>query len=108
MGLKELARELDIPVVALAQVNRDVEKRSNKRPMMGDLKHSGEIEQEADNVILLYRDEVYHEDSLDRGIAEIIIDKNRHGPVGTVKLAWRGSFMQFGELAPESMRHGYA
>jgi len=100
LGLKELARELDIPVIALAQVNREVEKRVNKRPQMGDLKHSGEIEQEADTVILLYRDEVYNEDSSEKGAVELIIDKNRHGPIGTTKLAWRGEFMQFTELAP--------
>lgn len=100
MGLKELARELDIPVITLAQVNRDVEKRTNRRPSMGDLKHSGEIEQEADCVMLIYRDEVYHDDTPDRGLAEIIIDKNRHGEIGTVKLGWRGEYMQFSNFAP--------
>ena len=100
MGLKELAREIDIPVITLAQVNRDVEKRTNRRPSMGDLKHSGEIEQEADCVMLIYRDEVYHDDTPDRGLAEIIIDKNRHGEIGTVKLGWRGEYMQFSNFAP--------
>lgn len=100
MGLKELARELDIPVIALAQVNREVEKRMNRRPSMGDLKHSGEIEQEADCVMLIYRDEVYNEGSTDKGIAEIIIDKNRHGEIGTVKLGWRGEYMTFSDFAP--------
>lgn len=102
MGLKELARELDIPVVVLAQVNREVEKRTNKRPAMGDLKDSGAIEQEADAVLLLYRDEIYNDGSPDKGIAEICIDKNRHGPTGTVRVAWIGEYMQFGELAPST------
>lgn len=94
-GLKELARELDIPVVALAQVNRDVEKRVNKRPFMGDLKDSGTIEQEADQVFMLYRDEVYNEDSKDKGLAEINIEKNRHGSTGRVDLVWRGEYLRF-------------
>lgn len=100
MGLKELARELDMPVIALAQVNRDVEKRVNRRPSMGDLKHSGEIEQEADCVMLIYRDEVYNDSTPDRGLAEIIIDKNRHGEIGTVKLGWQGEHMNFSNFAP--------
>lgn len=98
MGLKELARELNIPVIALAQVNREVEKRQDRRPMMGDLKHSGDIEQEADTVILLYRDEVYHEDTAEPGVAEVRVDKNRHGPTGVVKTAWVGKYMTFEEL----------
>lgn len=98
MALKELARELDIPVVALAQVNRKVEERGNKRPTMGDLKDSGAIEQEADQVLTLYRDEVYNADSADKGIAEITICKNRHGPVGIIRAAWRGDFLRFDNL----------
>lgn len=97
-GLKEIAKELDIPVVALAQVNREVEKRTNKRPRMGDLKESGAIEQEADVVMLLYRDEVYDEKSPDKGTAEIIIDKARHGRTGTVYAAWKGQFLEFANL----------
>lgn len=97
-GLKTLARDLDIPVVALAQVNREVEKRGNKRPGMADLADSSEIEKEADQVITLYRDEVYDEDSRDKGIAELGICKNRHGYVGTIKVGWHGEFVSFGDL----------
>jgi len=96
-GLKTLARELNIPVVALAQVARKVEERKYKRPHMGDLLESGVIEQEADVVILLYRDEVYNEDSK-KGVIEFIIDKNRHGPVGTLDFAWLGDQMKVGDL----------
>ncbi len=99
MGLKELARELDIPVIALAQVNREVEKRPDKRPRMSDLKDSGSIEQEADNVMTLYRDEVYNEDSPEKGIAEIDVVKNRHGPTGFVKVAWQGAYIRFDDLS---------
>lgn len=88
LSLKELARELDIPVLALAQVNRNVEDRANKRPNMADLKDSGSIEQEADVIGLLYRDDVYDEDSADKGIIEINIGKNRHGPTGMIRAAW--------------------
>lgn len=94
-GLKELARELNIPVVALAQVNREVEKRVNKRPFMGDLKDSGTIEQEADQIFMLYRDEVYNEESTDKGRAEINIEKNRHGSIGRVDVIWRGEYLRF-------------
>ncbi|MCG7949125.1 MAG: AAA family ATPase [Candidatus Thiodiazotropha taylori] len=98
-GLKELARDLNIPVVALAQVNREVEKRSNKRPGMGDLKDSGAIEQEADVIGMLYRDEVYNPDTPDQGIAEINFEKNRHGPIGMVKTAWIPESMRFEDLS---------
>ena len=97
-GLKSLARELNIPVIALAQVNRTVEQRADKRPRMGDLLESGVIEQEADVVALLYRDEVYNQDTADKGIIEVLIDKNRHGPVGTLKFAWLGETMQIKDL----------
>jgi replicative DNA helicase len=97
-GLKELARELNIPVIALAQVNREVEKRVNKRPFMGDLKDSGTIEQEADQIFMLYRDEVYNEETKDKGLAEINIEKNRHGSTGRVDLAWRGEYLRFENL----------
>ena len=96
--LKNLARDLEIPVIALAQVNRDVEKRTDRRPSMGDLRNSGEIEQEADQILTLYRDEVYHEDSMDKGIAEIGIEKNRHGYIGMVKVGWQGKYVRFNEL----------
>jgi replicative DNA helicase len=99
MALKELARELEIPVVALAQVNREVEKRSDKRPTMGDLKDSGAIEQEADQVLTLYRDEVYNAGSKFEGIAEIAVCKNRHGPVGVINACWQGQFLRFDDLA---------
>lgn len=99
LGLKSLAKELNIPVVALAQVNRDVEKRPDKRPQMGDLANSSEIEKEADEIIMLYRDEVYNEDSDDKGIAEFNFEKNRHGPTGTVRAAWIPQYMLFADLA---------
>lgn len=94
MGLKELARELQIPVIVLAQVNRKVEERSNKRPMMSDLKDSGAIEQEADVIMTLYRDEVYDENTKDSGVIEIGVQKNRHGVTGVIRAAWRGEFLQ--------------
>ena len=96
--LKELARELDIPVVALAQVNRNVEERVNKRPNMGDLKDSGSIEQEADIIMLLYRDDVYDEDSADRGIIEVNVAKNRHGPTGMIRCSWIPESMIISDL----------
>ncbi len=94
MMLKELARELDIPVVALAQVNREVDKRTCKRPRMGDLKDSGVIEQEADCIMLLYRDEVYFEDTDQKGLMEIDVQKNRHGPIGFVCCYWLEQYMK--------------
>ena len=96
--LKNLAKELQIPIVALAQVNREVDKRTDARPHMGDLSNAGEIEMEADLVIMLYRDEVYNEDTPDKGIAELLIEKNRHGPTGRIRTAWIGRYMQFKEL----------
>lgn len=99
IGLKDIARELDIPVVALAQVNREVEKRTDKRPNMGDLANSSEIEKEADQVLMLYRDEVYNAESQDKGIAEISVEKNRHGPTGFVRAAWLAETMRFRDLS---------
>lgn len=94
MGLKELARELGIPVIALAQVNRAVDQRVDKRPGMADLKDSGTIEQEADCVMTLYRDEVYNPDTSDKGVLEIGIEKNRHGPTGVILAMWRAAALQ--------------
>lgn len=93
-GLKSLARELNIPVVALAQVNREVEKRPDKRPGMADLYYSAEIEMEADMVVTLYRDEVYNEHSDSAGVLEMNVCKNRHGGTGVVRARWRGEYMQ--------------
>lgn len=97
--LKTLARDLEIPVVALSQVGRQVETRANRRPGMADLSDSSEIEKEADQIMTLYRDEVYDPNSPDAGIAEIYICKNRHGYTGTVRVQWAGEFVQFGDLA---------
>lgn len=98
-ALKGLARELNVPVIALSQLSRSVEARTNKRPMMSDLRESGSIEQDADLVIMLYRDDYYNPDSPDRGIAEVIITKHRNGPTGTIKLLFDPQFTKFRNLA---------
>jgi replicative DNA helicase len=98
-GLKDLARDLNIPVVSLGQVGRQVESRPDKRPHMGDLSDCSEIEKEADEILMLYRDEVYHEDSPDKGVAELLIEKNRHGPTGLVRSAWIAPSMRFESYA---------
>lgn len=96
--LKNLARDLDIPVIALCQVGRHVDKEKDKRPNMGDMSDSSEIEKEADQILTLYRDEVYNDDTPDKGIAEINVEKNRHGPTGFVKCAWLAETMRFKDL----------
>jgi len=99
LDLKEMAKALDVPVVLMSQLSRDIEKRENQRPMLCDLRETQGLEEHADVVIMLYRDEYYHPETEDRGIAELIVTKHRNGPVGTVKLLFEPQFTRYRNLA---------